>query len=68
MRIKYARKRLFFVMYRSPQARNQGGEASPRKMFAPPGKMCWTYFETIGHSLKNLSPLRKLLAHPDVPS
>jgi len=24
------------------QARNQGGEALPRKIFAPPGKMCWT--------------------------
>jgi len=29
--------------------------------YPPPGKMCWTYFETIGHSLKNLSPSQKNL-------
>jgi len=41
-------------MYRSPQVRTQeGGEASPRKIFVPTGKLCWTYFQTIGHSLKN---------------
>ena len=44
MRIKYTRKRLFFVMYRSPQARNQGGRSLPKKFFpllenySPP---CW---------------------------
>jgi len=27
-----------------------------RKVFAPTGKMYWTYFETIAHSLNNLSP------------
>ena len=36
------------------QARNQrgrmGGEAPPKKIFAPSGKMCWTYFKAIGHS------------------
>jgi len=52
------------MMHRSPQARNQRGEASPRKIFAPPGTMCWTYFETIGHSLKNLSPLLENSSHP----
>jgi len=39
MRIKYARKRLLFVMYRSPQARNQGGDASREKIF-PPQEKC----------------------------
>ena len=47
-------------MYRSPQARNQGGAKPLRKIFAPTGKMCWTYFETISHSLKICPPLRKL--------
>jgi len=28
----------------------------------------WTWFESIGHSLKNWAPLRKLFAHPGVPS
>jgi len=57
-RINYARKCLFFVMYRYPQARNLGGrlgEARLRKIFDPTGKICWTYFETIAHCLKNLS-------------
>jgi len=35
MRIKYARKRLFFVMYRSPQVRTQGGRSLPLKNFRP---------------------------------
>ena len=48
------------------QARNQGGAGgakTPRKFFAPPGKICWTYIKTIGHNLKiwalseNSSPL-----------
>jgi len=55
-RVKYARKCLLFVMFGSPQANNQGCESPLRKVFAPTGKMCWTYFETIAHSLKNLSP------------
>ena len=40
------------------QARNQkgrkGGEAPPRKIFTPLGKMCWTYFKATGDSLKNI--------------
>jgi len=32
------------------QARNQEGCNPPRKNSAPLGKMCWTYFETIGYS------------------
>ena len=35
----------------------RGGEAPLRRFFAPPGKMCLTYFETVGHSFKkNLGP------------
>jgi len=30
-----------------------GGE---QEAFRPPGKMCWTWFKTIGHSLKNWAP------------
>jgi len=30
--------------------------------------MCWTLFKTIGHSLKNLGPLRKLFSPPAVRS
>ena len=31
----------------------------PWTFFAPSGKMCWTSFETIGHSSKNLGPSQK---------
>jgi len=40
MRIKYARKRLFFVMYRSPQARNQEGAKPPLEKISPPQEKC----------------------------
>ena len=64
-----ARKKTFvFCDYKSPQALNQRGEASPSEIFASPGKMCWMYSETIGRSFKNMSPLRKRFAHPGVPS
>jgi len=46
------------------QARNQGGAGAQSlacKIFRPPGKMCWTSFQTIGHSLKNLAPSQKTL-------
>jgi len=49
------------------QARNQGaqgGEAPSRKFFAPPGKMCWTYFKTVGHGFKNLGPSQETLRSP----
>jgi len=32
--------------------------------FAPPGKMIWTKFKSIGHSVKALSPSQKLFAPP----
>ena len=43
------------------QARNQGGFAPRTKFFALPGKMFWTYFQTIGRSSKNLGPSHKTL-------
>jgi len=36
MRIKYAKKRLFLLMYGSPQARNQEGMKPPLEKFSPP--------------------------------
>jgi len=39
----------------------RGGDSPPRKFFSPRGKICWIYFETIGHSLKNLVPSQKTL-------
>ena len=51
------------------QVRNQGGEAHPLENFLPPvGKICWTWFESIGHSLKNLGHSMKTLRPPGVPS
>ena len=44
------------------------GEASPRKIVVPTGNICWMYFETIGHSLKNCPPLRKIFSPPGVPN
>jgi len=43
------------------QTRNQGAEAPPRKIFAPPRRMCCARFKNIGHSSKNLDPSRKTL-------
>ena len=40
---------------------------SPRKIFAPTGKLCWACFETIGHNLKNLGPSQKTLRPPWCP-
>jgi len=34
------------------------GENPPRNIFSP-GKMCWTQFKNIGHSLNILGPSRK---------
>jgi len=62
------RKKTFVLCdYKSPQACDQGGGTSPKKIFAYPGKMCWTYFETIGRSLKNLSPSQKTFLPPRYP-
>ena len=54
MRIKYARKRLSFVMYRSPQARNQEGAKPPPEKFSPPQKKC------VGRILKLLEIVKKM--------
>ena len=64
---KVRKKTFVFCDYKSPQACNQGGEASPRKIFASPGKMRWTYFETIGRSLKTLSSSQKTFRPPWCP-
>jgi len=40
----------------------QPEETQPPKIFSPPPGNC------VGHSLKNLAPLRKLFAPPHVPS
>jgi len=40
MRMKYARKFLFFVLYRSPQARNQRGEKPTLEKFLLPQEKC----------------------------
>jgi len=40
MRIKYSRKRLFFVMYRRPEARNQEGAKPPLEKFSSPQEKC----------------------------
>jgi len=42
----------------------QGGETSLENFSPPLGKMCWTLFKTIGHSLKNLGPSQKNLRSP----
>jgi len=49
-------------MYRSPQARNQGGEDSPRKIFSPHEKCvgCILIVLDILY-FKNLSPSQKTL-------
>jgi len=47
------------------QAGNKGerrGRSPPRKIFrSRPGKICWIYFETIGHISKNFGPSQKTL-------
>jgi len=50
------------------QARNQGGRSPPRKFFAPPGKMCWTYSFKKWTYFKKSGPPGKLFAPPGVPS
>jgi len=39
----------------------RGGEGPLEKSSPLPGKMCWTWFKTIGHSSKNLGPSQKTL-------
>jgi len=47
----------------STQARNQGDAGGLRLH----GKMFWTWFKTIGHSLKNLGPSKKTFRLPWCP-
>ena len=53
MRIKYTSKRLFFVMYRSPQVRTQEGAKPPLEKFSSPQENCF------GHILKPLDIVLK---------
>jgi len=53
MRIKYSRKRWFFVMYRSPQARNQEGAKPPLEKYSSPQEKC------VGRILKLLDIVLK---------
>jgi len=46
--------------------RGAGGEG-PWKIFASPGKVCWTKFKTIGHSSKVFRPSQKTLRTPWCP-
>jgi len=46
----------------------RGEEPPHRKIFSPPGKMCWTWFKIIGHSLKNLGPSHETLCSLGVSS
>ena len=52
-----------------PITRGEGrrGRIPPRNFFSPPGKMCWTYFKTIGHSLKKCVPLSENSSLPWCP-
>ena len=62
-------KTFFMTLITRPvTAGAQEGKAPTRKFFAPPGKLCWTLFKTIGHSSKFWAPLGKLFAPPGVPS
>jgi len=47
---------LLFYQLEYEKARTQGRRSPPRKIFARPGRMCWTYFKANGHSLKIFSP------------
>jgi len=66
MRVKYARKRLFFVKYRSLQARNQGGRSLTRNIFPPQKKCVGRILKLLDTFKKICPPLRKLFA-PLVP-
>jgi len=67
MRIKYARKRLFFVMYRSSQARNQEGAKPPLEKFSPPQKECVGRILKLLDIVKKMSPSQKALLPPWCP-
>ena len=50
---------MYFVLCAGSYQGRSGGEG-PQENFSPSRKMCWTYFKTIGYSLKMYVPLRKL--------
>jgi len=48
--------------------RGKGGRNPLRKIFVPPGGMCWTYsLKLLDTVQKFWAPLRKLFAPPGVP-
>jgi len=62
MRTKYSRKHLFFVMDRSPQARNQEG-AKPLEKFSTPQEECvGRILKLLDIVFKKCPPLRKLFS------
>jgi len=50
-----------------PVTRGSRGSKTPLEKFSLPLEMCWTYFEAIGHSLKNFYPSQKTLCSPWCP-
>jgi len=63
MRIKYLRKRLVFVMCRSPQARNQEGAKPPLEKCSSPQEKCvGRILKLLDIALKKCPPLRKLFS------
>ena len=61
---KVRKKNCFLWCIEVHRSVTRGGEDPRRKIFVPTRKMCWTYFKTIGHSLKSLSPSEKILRPP----
>ena len=53
---KVRKKTLVFVMYRSPQARNQEGAKPPLESFCPLRKNCWTYILKLLDIVKKMPP------------
>jgi len=53
------------ILNESGIPRNRSEAKHPYKIFCPPGRMCWTQYENIGHSSKNLGPSWKTL-HPSL--
>ena len=65
----HARKRLFFVMYRSPQVRAQGGTKLLLEKFSSPQEKCVGRILKLSDIvLKNCPSPRKLFAPPGVQS
>jgi len=56
------------IHIRKPVTRGvRRGAKHPKKVFRPPGKICWILFESIGHSLKKLGHSQTTLRAPWCP-